>query len=209
MHWIWFPSFVPDDPPRVSLFLTWGDGYYLADGSDVFVRQVLAEVGVHEPVRAWTLQRHRACYFAPDPETSSADDLWPFAWKLIAELAEPPSSLDRLPEGRKETEAEDDTWSSTNNPMHATSSRCLVVGDFEDRASLHAARARIAELLPGASFADGLAFACFPQLHVDLGERDHAWLAAGAPDARIVQDVIVEHGASLFYADSIARALAP
>jgi len=113
-----FPSLLPGELPRVSLFMTWRDGNYLADGSDTFVRKVLAEVGVHEPVHAWTFQRYRACYFAPDPEDTDWDALWHFAWKLDAELAAPPARFTPLPEGRLETDVCDDTWSSRRDPLN-------------------------------------------------------------------------------------------
>jgi FAD/FMN-containing dehydrogenase len=205
-HWICFPTLIPGEPPRVSLFMKWREGFWLADGSDTFVRRVLAEIGVHEPVRAWTFQRYRACYFAPDFEDTNWDDLWAFAWKLDAELAAPPSRLDPLPEGRLETDVCDDTWSSTNNPLDSTSSRCLVIGDFRDAAGLRAARARVSEMVPAAVLTEGIAFARFPQLHVDLGLHDNAWYAAGAAEAEQVRRVLDEHDAVTFLEHSITRA---
>ena len=206
MHWICFPTLIPGAPPRVSLFMTWRDGNYLADGSDAFVSKVLAEAGVHEPVRAWTFQRYRACYFAPDPEDTDWDALWHFAWKLDAELAVPPTRFAPLPEGRLETDVCDDTWSSSNDPLDETSSRCLVIGDFSDTAGLHAARARVGERFPAAVLTEGVAFARFPQLHVDLGLRDDAWYEAGAAEAQQVRQILQDHGAATFFAHSVARA---
>ena len=205
-HWIWYPSLLPGSPPRVSLFMTWRDGFYLADGSDAFVRTVLAEVGVREPVTRWTFQRYRACYFSPDPDETSWDDLWPFAWKLDAELATPPAALEVLAEGRRETAATDDTWSSTNNPMHATSSRCLVIGDFRDAAAAGRARSELEPLVPQARVTEGYAFARFPQLHVDLGIHDDGWYQAGAAQAQAVRRVLVDHDAATFFEHSLTRA---
>jgi hypothetical protein len=206
MHWICFPTLFAGDPPRVSLFMTWRDGNYLSSGSNTFVSKVLAEIGVHEPARAWTFQRYRACYFAPDPEDTDWDALWHFAWKLDAEFATPPARFAPLLEGRLETEVCDDTWSSSHDPLNETSSRCLVLGDFGDAAGLRAARARVSEMFPTAMLTEGFAFARFPQLHVDLNLHDDAWYEAGADEAQQVRQVLQDHGAATFFAHSVARA---
>jgi len=205
-HWIWYPTLQPGTPPRVTLLMTWREGYYLADGSDAFVRAVLSEVGVREAVTRWSFQRYRCSYFSPDPEETSWDDLWPLAWKLSAELAEPPSGLQVLREdGRRETELTDDTWSAQNNPMYARSARCLVLGDFEDAAALRAARADITAALPAATLDQGFAFARLPQLQVDLGEHDDPWYQAGAPEARVARELCQKHGASVFFEHTLGR----
>jgi hypothetical protein len=205
-HWIWYPTLLPGLPPRVSLFTTWRDGFSLADGSDAFVRSVLAAVGIREAVRTWTLQRYRACYFSPDPDETQWNDLWPFTWKLDAELAAPPASLDVLDEGRREAEATDTTWSRLNPPIPATPARCLVIGDFRDAAAACRARSELAQLVPKAHLTEGAAFARFPQLHVDLGIHDDGWYQAGAAQAQAVRRVLVDHGAATFFEHSLTRA---
>ncbi|HWO22593.1 MAG TPA: hypothetical protein VNO30_27730 [Kofleriaceae bacterium] len=53
---------------------------------------------------------------------------------------------------------------------------------------------------------EGVAFARFPQLHVDLGLRDDAWYAAGSAEAQEVRQFLEAHGAVTFFANSLARA---
>jgi hypothetical protein len=204
-HWIWYPTLLSDPPPRMTLFMTWREGTYLADGSDTFVQAVLTEVGVLGAIRMWRFQRYRACYFSPDLDETDWDDLWPFAWKLDVKFAARPTALDELPEGRRETGVSDDTWSVTNDPMHVTSSPCLVLGDFPDIVALRKAARAIEAVTPGARLSEAIAFARFPQLHVDLGSRDDAWYQAGAAEAQRVRQIMLDHDASTFFEHTLTR----
>ncbi len=205
-YWLWFPTLQPGTPPRVTLFASWRESFYLANGSAGFVQTALADLGVVEAVRRWQLQLYRARYFAPDPHDTNWDDLWHPIWKLEVELSVPPHALDVLSrDGRRETDASDETWSPANDPVIRSPWRCLEVGDFLEPSVRAAARAEIAAALPTAVLSEGYAFGR-PQLHVDLGARDAAWYEVGGTEAEVTRAIMRSHGAATDFERALANA---
>ena len=47
-YWLWFPTLVAGAPPRVTLFASWRDSFYLATGSAAFVRTSCVRRRLHD-----------------------------------------------------------------------------------------------------------------------------------------------------------------
>jgi hypothetical protein len=61
-YYIWNPYVADKEPPTVDLFLTCGDARAVYSGSDGMVEEILADIGVDDPVTEWSLTRWRTRY---------------------------------------------------------------------------------------------------------------------------------------------------
>ena len=109
-------------------------------------------------------------------------------------------------DGRRETDASDETWSPSNDPVARAPWRCLELGDFQEPSARAAARDEIAAALPIAVQSEGYAFGR-PQLHVDLGMRDAAWYEAGSVEAEVARAIMRSHGAATDFESALANAI--
>jgi hypothetical protein len=182
-YWIWNPWLASLNPPVVELLVTWQEAFYIGEGSDELTRDLVRDAGIDAAPTRWTLARCRAIYVSPDPD-GDWEDRWRLVWKLRATLDRAPASLPSTPDGRVESDAVDASYQdAVHDPFNLTSARCLIVADFKDAAARDCARDAVAAAYPAAQLADGVAMGRYPQLHIDLGDRDNAYYRADAADA--------------------------
>ncbi len=185
---IWHPFVAGAAPPAVELFVTYRDLDDIGQGTTELMAELLRDVGVNLPPVEWTFTHYRASYFATYLDSPNWRDRWQNVWKARIVLASPPPRI-AVPPGRPiPTGAHDASWTRATSPAHRPSARCLIIADFPDEAAVARARAAVAACAPQATFARGLAFGRWPQLHIDLGELPNERYAAGAPDAAAVAE---------------------
>jgi hypothetical protein len=205
---VWNPSVETTSPPALRAFVTLAQAAQIGEGTAAFVGECLTAAGVElrGAIVRWELQRYRTTYFTEYPGDEEAwEDRWQPAWRIHAELAEPPVLRGDSIDGQYPCDAEDASWTDAARPK-AEAARCLLLVDFATEAALEEARAMVAEWVVGTRA--GIAMGTFRQLELDLGDRDRSFYDGGDGLARDIVEMCRELGGHAHYQESIHAKLA-
>jgi hypothetical protein len=181
---IWHPAYVIAEPLTLECFVTMGDSFFLARGTDEFTVAALAAIGVAERPALWTMEPMRTHYFSSYREASDDwEDRWALVWRLRANLvtnrapvlAAPPSW------GYFDLDTADASFRANHRPQLDAGWPCLLLADAADVPILESARKTIFEAFPSAECVWGKAFGIHPELRCNLGYFDRGEYERGLP----------------------------
>jgi hypothetical protein len=181
---IWHPAYVVAEPLTLECFVTLGDSFLLARGTDEFTAAALAAIGVAERPASWTMEPMRTHYFSSYREESRDwEDRWALVWRLRAVLVtnRAPVLAPAPPWGYFDLDAPDASFRLDRRPQLDTGWPCLLLADAADVPLLESARKKILEAFPSAECVWGKAFGIHPELRCNLGYFDRGEYERGLP----------------------------
>lgn len=191
---LWHPAYVLAEPLTLEAYVTLGDAILPPGDAAAVTEAATAALDLGLTWRDPRLEPVRTHYFSSSRgQTGDWQDDWAVVWRLRATiltgqeqaLAEPPGwGYVDLDVGAS-APADDDTWP------------CVVIADAADAGVIDAAKRRIRASHPDAELRHGKAFARYPQLRCDLGERPRSWFADGAEEAEVTLAMLAERGLSV------------
>ena len=194
---LWHPAYVISEPLTLECFITLGDSFLLANGTDAFAAAALQVIGITAPPRSWTMEAMRTHYFSSYREGSDNwEDRWNLAWRLrcVLDIDRAPALPKPPPWGFFDIDAIDRSFHPTHRPQLAQGWNCLLIADAREQAVLDKGR-QLVEATFHAESVWGRAFGVFPQLRCDLGYFERAYYEAGATDVEELLRQLQEAGA--------------
>jgi hypothetical protein len=200
---IWHPSYPLESPRTLELFVTLGDAFFLAHGSDELVAAALAALGIRSRPKSWSFQAMRSHYFSSYRGQGAWEDDWALVWRLRAELPDTPPLPPPRTWGYFDLETIDQSFNRADPPDKWQSWPALVLADVPDDEALEGVRSLLLERCLTAEIATGRAYARVPQLRCILGDRHRAFYEAGATEAESLLTSMVDLGASVRFDETL------